>query len=367
MDIGSRATGAARALSNFTPRQFTFTYDGLTVECKSLEGVLQALKFENVSAATATCQRVGYDAKKHGKPRNQYWQEKQTLWWNGKAYKRNSKAYQELLTAIYDAVYEQDPKFRAALAATGDAVLTHSIGYNDKKKTILTEKEFVGQLHRLRDKKEGGEKMPAKKQQVNHPLVVKGKACFVTGHRPKDKAGVNFAWEYRLPKHMTADMRAQYDRMMEALDKAIQFAYDRGCRTFITGMALGADLYFGARVIEFKKQHKNVFLVAAVPYSSHKTDYGTGDKTTSQQYRYVLNNADHVVDLVEGTFSVKALLDRNAAMFEAAKATKGMCIAVKRGSKSTGGTVHALNMVKEDGMCHVIYDPETQKLSVYNK
>lgn len=148
MDIGSNNSYPSSVLSNFTENHFTF--DG--IECKSMEGLLQSFKFENENAQAITCGLVGIKAKRKGQKRNKYWQAQQTLWWKGKAYARNSEAYQELLDAAFTALYEQSEKFRKALASAGqNATFTHSIGHNQHKKTVLTTQEFCSRVQRLKD------------------------------------------------------------------------------------------------------------------------------------------------------------------------------------------------------------------------
>ena len=148
MEIISKGSYPANKLSNFSPNKFIF--DG--VECNSIEGVLQAFKFEGEISQRQSCLLVGFSAKKNGSKRNKYWTSKQTLWWNGKGYPRKSKEYQELITRLYDTVFEQCQSFRDALKATGNAVLKHSIGRNNESETVLTEREFIRQLNRLREK-----------------------------------------------------------------------------------------------------------------------------------------------------------------------------------------------------------------------
>lgn len=87
----------------------------------------------------------GIKAKRAG---GTHWQRHQKLYWQGKAYLRTSKEYQELLDRAYDALYENEG-FKAALAATGDAVYTHSVGKNKQGETCLTTQEFCHRLNRL--------------------------------------------------------------------------------------------------------------------------------------------------------------------------------------------------------------------------
>lgn len=143
MDIGSQNSYPSSALSNFAPHPFII--DG--IQCNSMEGFLQSLKFKNPEMQKEVCKLVGKAAKFKGK--NKKWWKTQELFWQGVVYKRDSKEYQQLLTKGFDALF-QNAKFRSALKATGTATLTHSIGKNDIYKTVLTEREFISQLNRLR-------------------------------------------------------------------------------------------------------------------------------------------------------------------------------------------------------------------------
>ena len=144
MDIGSQNSYPASALSNFAPHPFTV--DG--IECNSMEGFLQSLKFKNPEMQKEVCKLVGKAAKFRGKKKK--WWRTQELFWQGEIYKRNSEEYQQLLTRAFDALL-QNSGFQSALKATGNANLTHSIGKSDINKTVLTEREFIGQLNRLRN------------------------------------------------------------------------------------------------------------------------------------------------------------------------------------------------------------------------
>ena len=152
MDIGKNSTGVASRLSNFTARNFVVTIGTESLACASMEGFLQALKYENPDAQRITAMMVGYAAKKKGRSRNRYWQSKQTLWWNAEPILRNSKAYSNLITAAYDAMYMQSESLRNDLKTCKGVNFTHSIGNNDERQTVLTEREFCAQLRRLRDK-----------------------------------------------------------------------------------------------------------------------------------------------------------------------------------------------------------------------
>jgi hypothetical protein len=146
MDIGSGKGYPAAKLSNFSPHAFVF--DG--VECASMEGLLQAFKFDKAHVQVEVCKLVGLAAKRRGSKRNKAWKQGQKLWWQGIEYDRHGDEFQSLLDRAFAALAANDG-FRRALAATQKAVLTHSIGKNDPRDTCLTEREFCSRLTKIRD------------------------------------------------------------------------------------------------------------------------------------------------------------------------------------------------------------------------
>lgn len=151
MDIGSGSGWPSSALSNFAPHPFII--DG--IECNSMEGFLQSLKFKEPAMQVEVCKLVGKAAKFKGKKKK--WWKTQTLYWQGQEFKRDSFEYQALITRAFEALAENS-SFQKALLATGSAVLTHSIGKNDPSQTVLTSREFCSRLMMLRSRLQLGEK-----------------------------------------------------------------------------------------------------------------------------------------------------------------------------------------------------------------
>ncbi len=145
MDIGSGSGFPSGALSNFAPHPFVI--DG--VECNSMEGFLQSLKFSNPEMQKEVCKLVGKAAKFKGKKKK--WWRTQTLYWQGIEIPRDSQEYQDLLDRAFDAL-AQNSGFRAALLATGSSVLTHSIGKTKITETVLTRQEFCSRLTKIRER-----------------------------------------------------------------------------------------------------------------------------------------------------------------------------------------------------------------------
>lgn len=145
IEIHSKGEYPANVLSNFYPNDFIF--DG--VECRSMEGFLQSLKFKNIKKQKNICLLVGKDAKDKGNKKF-LWKITGNLFWKGKKYKRESEEFYFLRLRSYRALFE-NKNFNEALKSTKGKILKHSIGKSNKRKTILTEEEFIDYLDILRE------------------------------------------------------------------------------------------------------------------------------------------------------------------------------------------------------------------------
>lgn len=145
IDIDWRVDDEYRILSNLADKRFVF--DGEHI--RSLECVLQSIKIVDANEQAKFWQQPGFWCKKQG--RNIPWQGSRLLWWKGVPMDRDGDEYQSFLDGLYGAVFVQCPAFSAALVASGDQELTHSIGSTDPMFTILTQEEFLSRLRMLRD------------------------------------------------------------------------------------------------------------------------------------------------------------------------------------------------------------------------
>lgn len=143
MDIGTGNGYPEANLSNFHAHKFEI--DGVT--CASMEGFLQSLKFSNPEMQVEVCKLTGKAAKFKGK--NKKWFKTQTLYWQGKEYKRDSEDYQKLLNRAYTNL-AKNTRFQKALLDSGNATLTHSMGKRKINETILTTQEFCSRLTKIR-------------------------------------------------------------------------------------------------------------------------------------------------------------------------------------------------------------------------
>lgn len=149
IDIYSEGGYPACELSNFA--EHPFVLDG--VQISSMEGFLQSLKYMTVKKQEQVCRLSGKEAKQAGKGRFM-WCVLRFVWWQEQTMDLMSDEVQLLIDRAYDAMYEQNPKFRQALLDTGDEKLEHTLGKTRMDQTILTRYNFVRRLERLRARAE---------------------------------------------------------------------------------------------------------------------------------------------------------------------------------------------------------------------
>ena len=144
LDIWSKRPYPANVLSNLCSNGFRF--EG--VLCGSMEGFLQSLKYQNIDKQRQICSMKGKNAKNMT---STHWQTDQIVWWKGIAINRQSQDFQDLIRRAYQAMFEQNERFRIALMSTRGMKLYHSQGEQNSFKTILTESEFCSTLTEIRE------------------------------------------------------------------------------------------------------------------------------------------------------------------------------------------------------------------------
>jgi hypothetical protein len=114
-----------------------------------MEGLLQSLKCPVSARQAELWQLTGSRARNTGSGFR--WREHQTLFWRGAALDRHGPAYQDLLDEAYRAMFDQNAVAQAALLATDDLMLDHTMGKSNPRDTILTVDEFCSRLEQIRD------------------------------------------------------------------------------------------------------------------------------------------------------------------------------------------------------------------------
>lgn len=159
VDIWSKSDYPADVLSNLCSNGFRL--DGMV--CGSMEGFLQSLKQKDKDKQRQICSMKGKNAKKMT---STGWQTDQIVWWKGVAIDRQSEEYGQLVRRAYQAMFEQNERFRTALMSTRGQKLFHSRGESNPFKTILTESELCTILTELRDNYDKRDKGIERKKRV---------------------------------------------------------------------------------------------------------------------------------------------------------------------------------------------------------
>lgn len=160
--------------------------------------------------------------------------------------------------------------------------------------------------------------------------------CAFTGHRPG-----------RLPwgnDRSHPRCRAVQRRLAQAIGRA----YDRGCRHFLCGMARGGDLLFCQALLDFRRDHPDLTLEAALPYPDQTRGWPEEDR---RRYGLLLAQCDRQT-LVQPFYTPDAPLRRNRYMVDRA----GRLIALYDGIP-TGGTMATVAYALERARTLELIDP----------
>lgn len=144
LNIRSNGQYPSNVLSNLCSNGFRF--DGMM--CGSMEGFLQSLKQQDLDKQLSICSMKGGNARKRSITS---WQTDQIVWWKGRAINRQSEEFAVLVRGAYQAMFDQNERFRTALMQTRGMNLSHTDGEDNPYKTILTPTEFCGILENLRE------------------------------------------------------------------------------------------------------------------------------------------------------------------------------------------------------------------------
>ena len=98
----------------------------------------------------------------------------------------------------------------------------------------------------------------------------------------------------------------------EKLNYTIMELYNKGHRTFLCGMAIGFDLLAAETLIDLKEKHKDIIIVACIPFIGQENRFCPTDKA---RYNKVINEVNSKV-IIARSFSKQSYLLRNLYMLE---------------------------------------------------
>ena len=163
--------------------------------------------------------------------------------------------------------------------------------------------------------------MCANGEKAMHQEELRLHRCCFTGHRP-DK------------------MELGEKEIKPLLEKVIDDAIAEGYVTFITGMAMGTDIWAAEIVLERKKRNKDLHLICALPHPNFESRRSMTEK---MKFNKIVKKADLVKEINNHYFT-GCYQVRNEWMVD----RSNLVIAVFNGQKS--GTKNTVNYAKRKGV-----------------
>lgn len=167
-------------------------------------------------------------------------------------------------------------------------------------------------------------------------------ACAITGHRPK-----SFPWKYN-------ETAPDCVLLKETLAAQIKLLADSGVTDWLSGMALGVDLWCAQIVLSLKEKNPALRLHCILPCEGQEVKW---PKAEQEQYHSILKRADEVV-YVSRDYHPDCMLERNRYMVDRAS----ILLAVYNGTYRSG-TAMTVRYAKEQGTKIMIIDPISRVIS----
>jgi len=165
---------------------------------------------------------------------------------------------------------------------------------------------------------------------------MEGKTCAFTGHRP-----------HKLPFGYNEDDPRCKQLKKVLLCRIRELVEKEGVLHFITGMALGVDMYAAEAVLSLKKKDARLTLEAAVPCADQAARWS---EEMRRRYAHLLSGCDKVTTLQE-SYTMGCMERRNRYMVEQAD----FLVAVWDGSP--GGTANTIRYARSMGRSIFVIDP----------
>jgi len=164
------------------------------------------------------------------------------------------------------------------------------------------------------------------------------KTCCFTGHRPQ-----KLPWGYNEADERCAELK---NKLIKTTEKAIHKGYEQ----FISGMALGTDVYFAEAVLRLKENYPHIKLECAIPYIGQCAAYWP---EAHQKRYYALIEKCDIKTLLSKKYYRGCLMARNRYMVD----QSSFMIAVYNQALS-GGTYSTIKYARKAGVAvdYIIID-----------
>lgn len=170
----------------------------------------------------------------------------------------------------------------------------------------------------------------------------KMKSCCFTGHRPQ-KLSWGLDEEHPDCISLKSILKEQIERMIE-----------KGVCTFITGMAIGTDIWAAEIVLDLKRAYPHIQLIAAIPHEGQERSWSEKYKA---RYAVIRANANQEFVLHEH-YTRSCMHERNRYMVD----NSAHMIAVFNGEK--GGSKETIDYAKRKGLEIIIINPDDMSITL---
>lgn len=151
--------------------------------------------------------------------------------------------------------------------------------------------------------------------------MTKKHSCCFTGHRP-----------HSLPFRFNENDERCIDLKRRLKDAIIEMITQNGVTHFISGMAIGVDMYAAEIVLKLKENYPNISLEAAIPCENQSAKWA---EQLRNRYNYILEKCD-IRTVLQHNYTADCMHKRNKYMVD----NSDWIIAVWNGKPSgTGKTV----------------------------
>lgn len=168
--------------------------------------------------------------------------------------------------------------------------------------------------------------------------------CAFTGHRP---SSYRFGYDEEHP---------DCEKIKFLMTTQIAALIDNGVRTFLTGMALGADIWGAELVLRFKKEYRDIKLIAVLPCETQADRWSVEQR---ERYFNILAECDNTV-YISRHYTKDCMFRRNRWLVDHAN----FVIAVYNGTQN-GGTAYTVQYAASKCRALITINPDTFEVMPY--
>lgn len=162
------------------------------------------------------------------------------------------------------------------------------------------------------------------------------KKCCFTGHRPK-----SLPFGYNEEEASCKELK---ELLSENIERQIT---ENGVAHFISGMAMGVDIFAAEAVLKLRKKYPQIKLECAIPCETQANKWSEGWRN---RYFDIIHRSD-VAKTLQTHYTPDCMMKRNKYMVD----NSDVVIAVWNGLKS--GTGNTVNYAVKSGKKVIIIDP----------